>query len=75
MAVDQGDKTTTVFLQFAFAHTGESTELLRVCWQAVTHFLQRAVMKNDVGWHILLLGELPPVFSKGLPQRNINSVW
>ena len=32
-------------------------------------------MKNDVGWHTLLLCELAATVTQGLPEAYVNIVW
>jgi hypothetical protein len=40
--------------------------------QHTAHFLQRAIVKDHVGWNPLFLGQFPTTIAQGFPKGNID---
>jgi hypothetical protein len=66
--VNHRQKSIAVFIQLALPYTGNAAKLHQVLGQFGAHFLQRAVVKNDVGWYALFVGQLSPAFPQGIPD-------
>src|SRR5690606_40823702 len=64
----------TVFLQLGCANAADFSQLFQGFRSAFQHVEQGGVVKNDVGRHPLLIGQLLPACSQRLPALVIGNL-